>query len=78
MQKINRWEFPFSAKIFLHSSYMGKRVAMAKQENFTAKVVNGFQCKAGKQQSIYWDGKTPGLGLRVTVGGCLLYTSRCV
>lgn len=46
---------------------------MAKQENFTAKVVNGFQCKAGKQQSIYWDGKTPGLGLRVTVGGAKSY-----
>ncbi|MBN9123212.1 MAG: preprotein translocase [Nitrosospira sp. 56-18] len=40
-----------------------------KWENFTAERVAGFKCKQGKQQSIYWDGKTPGLGLRVTVTG---------
>jgi integrase len=37
-----------------------------KWENFTAELVKKFECQAGKQQSIYWDGKTPGLGLRVT------------
>lgn len=37
-----------------------------KKENFTAARVNGYKCEPGKQQSIYWDAKTPGLGLRVT------------
>jgi integrase len=39
-----------------------------KRENFTAGRVDGFKCEPGKQQSIYWDGKAPGLGLRVTAG----------
>lgn len=37
--------------------------------NFTAERVAGFKCELGKQQCIYWDGKTPGLGLRVTAAG---------
>jgi integrase len=37
--------------------------------NFTAERVAGFKCDQGKQQCIYWDGKTPGLGLRVTAAG---------
>lgn len=37
-----------------------------KWENFTAERVAEFKCKLGAKQSIYWDGKTPGLGLRVT------------
>ena len=41
--------------------------------NFTGERVAGFQCEAGKQQSIYWDAKTPGLGLRVSVGGGRAY-----
>jgi len=41
--------------------------------NFTAKLVTGLQCEPGKQQSIYWDGKTPGLGLRVTPAGAKSY-----
>lgn len=45
---------------------------MAK-ENFTAERVKVFQCEAGKQQSILWDGKSPGLGLRVTAGGARSY-----
>ena len=44
-----------------------------KWENFTAERVAGFKCKPGKQQSIYWDGKTPGLGLRVTAAGSKSY-----
>lgn len=44
-----------------------------KWENFTAERVAGFKCKPGKQQSIYWDGKTPGLGLRVTATGTKSY-----
>ncbi|MBI5921620.1 MAG: integrase family protein, partial [Betaproteobacteria bacterium] len=44
-----------------------------KKPNFTAKLVEGFKCQPGKQQSIYWDGKTPGLGLRVTVAGAKSY-----
>jgi integrase len=46
---------------------------MAKQENFTAGRVAAYQCEDGKNQSIYWDGKTPGLGLRVTATGAKSY-----
>lgn len=41
--------------------------------NFTADRVTGFQCEPGKQQSIFWDAKTPGLGLRVTAAGAKSY-----
>jgi integrase len=41
---------------------------MGKSENFTVGRVAGFECEPGKQQSIFWDNKTPGLGCRVTVG----------
>lgn len=44
-----------------------------KQENFRADRVAGFKCEAGKKQSIYWDGKAPGLGLRVTAAGAKSY-----
>jgi hypothetical protein len=44
-----------------------------KRENFTAERVAGFKCQPDKQQSIYWDGKTPGLGLRVTAAGAKSY-----
>ena len=37
-----------------------------KWENFTAPRVDAFSCAPDKKQAIYWDGKTPGLGLRVT------------
>jgi len=40
-----------------------------KRENFTAARIAGFQCAPGKKQTIFWDGKTPGLGLRVTAAG---------
>ncbi len=40
-----------------------------KRENFTAARVTGFKCAPGKKQSIFWDGKVPGLGLRVTAAG---------
>lgn len=42
---------------------------MAAQPNFTADRVDGFTCPPGKSQAIYWDGKTPGLGMRVSSGG---------
>jgi integrase len=45
---------------------------MAKQ-NFTAARIESFQCETGKQQSIYWDAKTPGFGLRVTAPGARAY-----
>ncbi|WP_035552993.1 integrase family protein [Burkholderia sp. 9120] len=45
---------------------------MAKQ-NFTAARIDGFQCESGKQQSIYWDAKTPGFGLRVTASAARAY-----
>jgi integrase len=41
--------------------------------NFTADRVTAFQCEAGKQQSIMWDAKTPGLGMRVTAAGARSY-----
>lgn len=43
------------------------------RKNFTSALVAGFICKQGKKQSIYWDGKTPGLGLRVTATGAKSY-----
>jgi integrase len=46
---------------------------MAKRENFTSERVARFQCEPGKQQTIYWDGKAPGLGLRVTQAGAKSY-----
>ena len=44
-----------------------------KWENFTSGRVAKFECAPGKQQSIFWDGKTPGLGLRVTAAGAKSY-----
>ncbi len=46
---------------------------MAKRENFTAGRVEAFTCQPGKRQTIYWDGKTRGLGLRVTSTGAKSY-----
>jgi integrase len=34
--------------------------------NFTHERVKALQCASGKQQTFYWDAKTPGLGVRVT------------
>jgi uncharacterized protein with von Willebrand factor type A (vWA) domain len=45
---------------------------MAK-ENFTASRIDTYQCEPGKQQTIHWDAKTPGLGLRVTKTGARAY-----
>lgn len=45
---------------------------MAK-ENFTAGRIAAFKCAEGKKQSIYWDAKVPGLGLRVTSTGNKAY-----
>ncbi len=42
---------------------------MATIENFTAGRIKALKCQSGRQQSIYWDGKVPGLGLRVTASG---------
>ena len=46
---------------------------MSKKENFTAGLVAKKQCEPGKTQSIFSDGKTPGLGLRVTAAGAKSY-----
>jgi integrase len=40
-----------------------------KKIGFTAARISALQCVAGKSQSIYWDSKTPGLGLRITPSG---------
>lgn len=44
-----------------------------KWDNFTAGRVDGFRCAPGRKQSIFWDGKTPGLGIRVTAAGAKSY-----
>ena len=49
---------------------MGKR---QQRDNFTAGRVSAFTCPPDKQQAIYWDGKQPGLGLRVTSTGARAY-----
>ena len=33
---------------------------MGKRENFTAERIAGYKCSVNRQQTIYWDGKTPG------------------
>jgi len=40
-----------------------------KRENFTVGRLLAFKCDADRKQSIFWDGKAPGLGLRVTAAG---------
>ena len=40
-----------------------------KWPNFTAGRIDEFKCPIGKQQAIFRDGKTPGLGLRITASG---------
>lgn len=42
-------------------------------ENFTAGRIAAFKCAPDKKQSIFWDGKTPSLGLRVTAAGVKSY-----
>lgn len=44
-----------------------------KRENFTVKRVNDFTCKEGSKQTLFWDGKIPGLGVRVTASGAKSY-----
>jgi integrase len=46
---------------------------MGKRDNFTADRVAAFKCQPSRRQSIYWDGKTPGLGLRVMASGTRSY-----
>ena len=41
--------------------------------NFTAERVKNFECTSGKQQTIFWDAKIPGLGMRITAGGARSY-----
>lgn len=42
---------------------------MGKKDNFTAGRIAAYKCEEGKKQSIYWDAKTPSLGVRVTTSG---------
>lgn len=44
-----------------------------KRDNFTADRVTSFKCKSGSKQTFFWDGKQPGLGLRVTANGTKSY-----
>ncbi|WP_439890831.1 tyrosine-type recombinase/integrase [Ralstonia sp. 25C] len=43
------------------------------KQNFTAARVGSFECEPGKSQTIFWDAKTPGFGLRVTAAGARAY-----
>ena len=40
---------------------------------FTAPKINTLKCETGKSQTIYWDSKTPSLGIRVTPTGNRAY-----
>jgi len=40
-----------------------------KKIGFTAPKISVLRCESGKSQSIYWDNKTPGLGVRITPSG---------
>jgi integrase len=45
-----------------------------KWPNFTAeRVATELICEPGKKQTIHWDGKQPGLGLRITAAGARSY-----
>src|ERR1700681_218011 len=44
-----------------------------KKENFTPERVAGYQCAQGRQQTIFWDRKQQGLGLRVAASGGKAY-----
>lgn len=44
-----------------------------KKQPFTVARVEGLACEHGKAQTIHWDSKTPGLGLRVTASGMRAY-----
>lgn len=44
-----------------------------KHIGFTANKIKDLACESGKSQTIYWDGKTPALGLRVTPTGNRAY-----
>ena len=45
----------------------------SKHIGFTATKIKDLQCESGKSQTIYWDSKTPSLGLRVTPTGNRAY-----
>ncbi|SFM97326.1 Arm DNA-binding domain-containing protein [Nitrosomonas communis] len=40
-----------------------------KRKNFSATAIKDFKCEQGKTQTLFWDAKSPGLGLRVTING---------
>lgn len=44
-----------------------------KKENFTVGRIAAFQCEPSKKQRLFWDGKTPGLGVRVMPTGTKSY-----
>ena len=46
---------------------------MVQRVNFTVERVANFQCVPNKTQSFLRDARTPGLGLRVTLGGSRTY-----
>ncbi|MFM0072236.1 tyrosine-type recombinase/integrase [Paraburkholderia sediminicola] len=43
------------------------------KENLTPERVTAYECWPGRQQTIFWDKKQPGLGLRVTASGSKAY-----
>lgn len=43
------------------------------KRSFTAARVEGFSCESGKQQTIYWDAKTPRSRLSAAASGAKVY-----
>jgi len=46
---------------------------VSNQISFTAPKIGNLKCESGKDQSFYWDSKTPSLGIRVTANGAKSY-----
>src|SRR5882757_2983857 len=57
--------------ICLHGVYTWDK--SMKTDNFSAERIAKFKCTPGKRQTFFRDGKTPGLGLRVTAAGAKTY-----
>jgi integrase len=49
------------------------QIKQMKKQSFTVARIDSFECESGRQQSIYWDAKTAGFGLRITAAGSRAY-----
>lgn len=60
------------SRMCLHGAYMNQTVVKREKVSLTAARVVALPYE-GNGQTIYWDAKTPGFGLRVTKGGARAY-----